>query len=100
MIFLEILQLECNAVPELPPSRNPLHNCTHSLFGENRASDLFNLFITVFRMPHYINNPYWRIRETLFSGVKHVHPYSQRTRNVATFYSRPTITNTTSSKAK
>ena len=27
MIFIEILQLNCNAVPELPPSRNPLHNC-------------------------------------------------------------------------
>ena len=26
-IFIEILQLNCYAVPELPPSRNPLHNC-------------------------------------------------------------------------
>ena len=26
MIFIEILQLNCYAVPELPPSRNPLHN--------------------------------------------------------------------------
>ena len=31
MIFMEILQLECYAVPELPPSRNPLHNCTYGL---------------------------------------------------------------------
>ena len=28
MIFIEILQLNCYTVPELPPSRNPLHNCT------------------------------------------------------------------------
>ena len=28
MILIEILQLNCYAVPELPPSRNPLHNCT------------------------------------------------------------------------
>ena len=27
MIFIEILQLNCCTVPELPPSRNPLHNC-------------------------------------------------------------------------
>ena len=27
IIFIEILQLNCYAVPELPPSRNPLHNC-------------------------------------------------------------------------
>ena len=27
MIFIEILQLNWYAVPELPPSRNPLHNC-------------------------------------------------------------------------
>ena len=25
---MEILQCNCYAVPELPPSRNPLHNCT------------------------------------------------------------------------
>jgi len=29
MIFIEILQLNCYAVPELPPSRNPLHNCIY-----------------------------------------------------------------------
>ena len=29
MIFIEILQLNCYAVPELPPSRNPLHNCMY-----------------------------------------------------------------------
>ena len=35
MIFIEILQLNCYAVPELPPSRNPLHNCTtFSLEGD------------------------------------------------------------------
>jgi len=28
MIFIEILQFNCYAVPELPPSRNPLHTCT------------------------------------------------------------------------
>ena len=28
MIFLEKLQLDCYTVPELPLSRNPLHNCT------------------------------------------------------------------------
>ena len=28
MIFIEILQLNWYAVPELPLSRNPLHNCT------------------------------------------------------------------------
>ena len=27
MIFMEILQLDCYAVQELSPSRNPLHNC-------------------------------------------------------------------------
>ena len=27
MLFMEIFQLDCYAVPELPPSRNPLHNC-------------------------------------------------------------------------
>jgi len=27
MIFIEILQLNWYAVPELPPSRNTLHNC-------------------------------------------------------------------------
>jgi len=26
MIYMEIFQLDCYAVPELPPSRNPLHN--------------------------------------------------------------------------
>ena len=26
MIFIERMQLDCYAVPELPPSRNPLHN--------------------------------------------------------------------------
>ena len=26
MIFMEILQLVCYSVPELPPSRNPFHN--------------------------------------------------------------------------
>jgi len=39
MIFIEILQLNCYAVPELPPSRNPLHNCTvvdlNSLINDN-----------------------------------------------------------------
>ena len=29
-VFIKILQLHCYAVPELPPSRNPLHNCTSS----------------------------------------------------------------------
>jgi len=28
IIFMEILQLDCYAVPELPLSRNSLHNCT------------------------------------------------------------------------
>ena len=28
MIFIEILQFNCYAVPELPPSQNPLHDCT------------------------------------------------------------------------
>ena len=27
MIFNEILQINCYAVPELPPARNPSHNC-------------------------------------------------------------------------
>ena len=27
MTFIEILQLNCYAVPELPLSQNPLHNC-------------------------------------------------------------------------
>jgi len=27
MLFMEILHLDCYAVPKLPPSRNPLHNC-------------------------------------------------------------------------
>ena len=31
MIFIEILQLNCYAVPELPPSRNRLHNCIYYL---------------------------------------------------------------------
>ena len=31
MIFMEILQLDRLAVPELPPSRNPLHHCTYSM---------------------------------------------------------------------
>jgi len=31
MIFIEILQLNCYAVPELPPSRNPLHNCINNM---------------------------------------------------------------------
>ena len=43
IIFIETLQLNCYAVPELPPSRNPLHNCilnqsvimTISLFLKN-----------------------------------------------------------------
>jgi len=30
MIFMEILQLDCYAVPELPPSQNALHNCIYS----------------------------------------------------------------------
>ena len=29
MVFMEILQLHCYAVPELPPSRKPLHKCTN-----------------------------------------------------------------------
>ena len=39
MIFMEILPLECYAVPELPPSRNPLHNCTTEFLfcGQNVA---------------------------------------------------------------
>jgi len=32
MILIEILQLNCYAVPELPPSRNPLHNCIDIMF--------------------------------------------------------------------
>ena len=32
MIFIEILQLNCYAVQELPPSRNPLHNCIACAF--------------------------------------------------------------------
>ena len=31
MIFMETLQLECYAVPELPPSRNPLYNCIEAM---------------------------------------------------------------------
>ena len=27
MIFMEKMQLDCYTVPELPPSRNTLHNC-------------------------------------------------------------------------
>jgi len=30
MIFMEILQLDCYAVPEQPPSQNALHNCIYS----------------------------------------------------------------------
>ena len=38
MIFIEILQLNCYAVPELPPSRNPLHNCTLINAEENELN--------------------------------------------------------------
>jgi len=38
MIFIEILQLNWYAVPELPPSRNTLHNCTFVRKLEIRAT--------------------------------------------------------------
>ena len=36
IIFMEILQVDCYAVPELPPSRNPLHYCIMHTF-ENKT---------------------------------------------------------------
>ena len=41
MIFIEILQLNCYAVPELPPSRNPLHNCTLLKFNKRTTAQTY-----------------------------------------------------------
>ena len=37
MSFMEIFQLDCYAVPELPPSRNHLHNCNRKFNIEHCA---------------------------------------------------------------
>jgi len=40
MIFMETLQLECYAVPELSSSRNPLYNCIEAMHYKD-----FNFFL-------------------------------------------------------
>ena len=41
MIFIEILQLNCYAVPELPSSRNALHNCTLLKFNKRTTAQTY-----------------------------------------------------------
>jgi len=50
MIFIEILQLSCYAVPELPPSRNPLHNCNAD---KNHTCSRLQIFNSVMFVAFY-----------------------------------------------
>jgi len=54
MIYMEIFQLDCYAVPKLPPSRNPLHDWTQ----RNKSFNISSVISKAYKLYHFHRKEY------------------------------------------